>query len=43
MCWRWQWCYGLVGFADDFVKVKYKRNLGLTAIQKFALQLMRRP
>ena len=32
-------CYGLVGFADDFVKVKYKRNLGLTAIQKLALQL----
>ena len=33
-------CYGLVGFADDFVKIKYKRNLGLTAIQKFALQLL---
>ena len=33
-------CYGLVGFADDFVKIKYKRNLGLTAIQKFALQLI---
>ena len=33
-------CYGRVGFADDFVKVKYKRNLGLTAIQKFALQLL---
>lgn len=32
-------CYGLVGFADDFVKVKLKRNLGLTAIQKFLLQL----
>ena len=26
-------CYGLVGFVDDFVKVKLKRNLGLTAIQ----------
>ena len=25
-------CYGLVGFADDFVKVKFKRNLGLTAV-----------
>ena len=25
-------CYGLVGFADDFVKVKLKRNLGLTAV-----------
>lgn len=33
-------CYGLVGFADDFVKVKRKRNLGLTAIQKFLLQLV---
>ena len=33
-------CYGLVGFADDFVKVKLKRNLGLTAIQKFLLQLV---
>ena len=32
--------YGLIGFADDFVKVKYKRNLGLTAIQKFLLQLI---
>lgn len=32
-------CYGLIGFADDFVKVKYKRNLGLTAMQKFLLQL----
>ena len=31
--------YGLIGFADDFVKVKYKRNLGLTAIQKSALQV----
>ena len=33
-------CYGLVGFADDFVKIKLKRNLGLTAIQKFLLQLV---
>ena len=32
-------CYGLIGFLDDFVKVKLKRNLGLTALQKFALQL----
>lgn len=31
--------YGLIGFIDDFVKVKKKRNLGLTALQKFALQL----
>ena len=31
--------YGLIGFADDFVKVKLKRNLGLTALQKSVLQL----
>ena len=31
--------YGLIGFADDYVKVKKKRNLGLTALQKLALQL----
>ena len=30
---------GLIGFIDDFVKVKRKQNLGLTALQKFALQL----
>ncbi len=32
-------CFGLVGFLDDFFKVKYKRNLGLTSIQKACLQL----
>jgi len=32
-------CFGLVGFLDDFTKVKYKRNLGLTAIQKMLLQM----
>jgi len=31
--------YGAIGFIDDFVKVKLKRNLGLTALQKLALQL----
>lgn len=31
--------FGIIGFLDDFVKVKFKRNLGLTAIQKLALQL----
>ena len=31
--------YGLIGFVDDFVKVKKKRNLGLTALQKLVLQL----
>ena len=32
--------FGLIGFADDYVKVRKKRNLGLTALQKFALQLV---
>ena len=32
-------CFGLVGFLDDFCKVKYKRDLGLTAIQKALLQM----
>ena len=31
--------FGAIGFVDDFVKVKYKRNLGLTAAQKLLLQL----
>lgn len=30
--------FGLIGFIDDYVKVVKKRNLGLTAKQKFALQ-----
>ncbi len=25
--------FGLIGFADDFIKVKKKRNLGLTGLQ----------
>lgn len=33
-------CFGLVGFLDDFCKVKYKRDLGLTAIQKSLLQMV---
>lgn len=32
-------CFGLVGFLDDFCKVKFKRDLGLTAFQKAALQM----
>lgn len=32
-------CFGLVGFVDDFYKLKFKRNLGLTAIQKAMLQM----
>ena len=31
--------YGLIGFLDDFVKVRLHRNLGLTALQKLLLQL----
>lgn len=30
--------FGLIGFIDDYVKVVKKRNLGLTALQKFLLQ-----
>ena len=30
--------FGAVGFLDDYIKVILKRNLGLTAIQKFSLQ-----
>ena len=32
-------CFGLVGFLDDYFKLKHKRNLGLTAIQKALLQM----
>jgi len=32
-------CFGLIGFLDDFFKVKYKRNLGLTSLQKALLQM----
>ena len=32
-------CFGLVGFLDDFFKLKYKRNLGLTSLQKALLQM----
>ena len=31
-------CFGFVGFLDDFFKLKYKRNLGLTSAQKAMLQ-----
>ncbi len=31
--------FGVIGFIDDYIKVVKKRNLGLTAIQKFSLQL----
>ena len=32
-------CFGIVGFLDDFCKAKFKRNLGLTSLQKLFLQL----
>ena len=32
-------CFGAIGFLDDFYKMKFKRNLGLTSLQKFILQL----
>lgn len=33
------WVYGGIGFVDDFFKVVRRQNLGLTTLQKFALQL----
>ncbi len=32
--------FGVIGFIDDYIKVILKRNLGLTAKQKFLLQLV---
>lgn len=32
--------YGLIGFLDDYIKIIKKRNLGLTAKQKFAGQIL---
>ncbi len=32
-------CFGFVGFLDDFTKIKFKRNLGLTSMQKALLQM----
>ena len=31
--------YGVVGFLDDFIKIRYKRNMGLHAYQKIIVQL----
>ncbi len=31
--------FGIIGFLDDFIGIKKKRNMGLTALQKLALQL----
>lgn len=32
--------FGVIGFIDDYIKVVKKRNLGLTAAQKFILQVV---
>lgn len=32
--------FGAIGFVDDYIKVILKRNLGLTAKQKFSLQFL---
>lgn len=32
--------FGMIGFADDYIKVVKKRNLGLTEIQKIVAQLL---
>ena len=32
--------FGVIGFIDDYAKVTNKRNLGLTARQKFGLQML---
>lgn len=32
--------FGLIGFLDDILKIKHKENEGLTAKQKFALQII---
>ncbi|MBQ7543067.1 MAG: phospho-N-acetylmuramoyl-pentapeptide-transferase [Clostridia bacterium] len=32
--------FGLIGFADDYIKVVKKRNLGLTIVQKTAAQVL---
>lgn len=31
--------FGIIGFVDDYIKVVKKRNLGLTALQKFVMQM----
>jgi phospho-N-acetylmuramoyl-pentapeptide-transferase len=33
-------CFGAIGFVDDYNKVVRKRNLGLTALRKFLLQVL---
>ena len=33
-------CFGFVGFVDEYIKVKKKRNEGLTVIQKIVMQVL---
>ncbi|MCH5199546.1 MAG: phospho-N-acetylmuramoyl-pentapeptide-transferase [Oscillospiraceae bacterium] len=33
-------CFGFVGFIDDYIKIRKKRNQGLTVIQKIVLQVL---
>ena len=33
-------CFGFVGFVDDYIKIRKKRNEGLTVIQKIILQVL---
>ncbi len=33
-------CFGFVGFLDDYISIKKKRNLGLTESQKLVLQFL---
>jgi len=51
LCSRWEsplfWilvlttlAFGAIGFADDYLKMRRRRNLGLTARQKLALQIL---
>jgi phospho-N-acetylmuramoyl-pentapeptide-transferase len=32
--------YGVIGFLDDYIKIVKRRNLGLTAVQKFSMQVV---
>lgn len=32
--------YGLIGFVDDYISIRKKRNMGLTAMQKLVLQFL---
>ncbi len=33
-------CFGVIGFIDDYISVKHKRNKGLGVIQKLSLQFL---